>query len=306
MQKKHGFTIVELLITIVVIAILASLTIAGYSAIANRANTSARDSTVANILKVLEMEKVKKGWYDPTILMSNGSIRGGTIGPDDIVTLLKADLKPEHLKAPGTPDEIINGFVFNTDICPPYDWDNCDLVLDLPDDSTIPFDVPTDHPQGYSSWDDFYDFYYETFSQYWSSYADANPLPQNPSDEQINQFYEQLYTSFDTTYPDLAEGYNIESTRRVDVPLKSLYIVEILIDAPENSLDNRCMFTIYEYNPDTEQGVSCGEYDDSWNYINYSITGVKINYWTSAGNKWISKQIGTGNSTKAHYMEIPS
>ena len=47
--QAKGFTIVELLIVVVVIAILASITIISYNGIQNRAKTSASLSTVATI-----------------------------------------------------------------------------------------------------------------------------------------------------------------------------------------------------------------------------------------------------------------
>lgn len=50
-KNKHGFTIVELLIVVVVIAILAAITIVAYNGIQNRAKQSAAQSAVSQVSK---------------------------------------------------------------------------------------------------------------------------------------------------------------------------------------------------------------------------------------------------------------
>jgi type IV pilus assembly protein PilA len=50
--KARGFTIVELLIVIIIIAILAALTIVAYNGITTRANASRAKGNASNILKV--------------------------------------------------------------------------------------------------------------------------------------------------------------------------------------------------------------------------------------------------------------
>ena len=62
-QAQKGFTIVELLIVVVVIAILAAITIVSYNGITNRANASAAKSTAATLQKKAELYQSENGRY---------------------------------------------------------------------------------------------------------------------------------------------------------------------------------------------------------------------------------------------------
>ena len=62
-RKAQGFTIVELLIVIVVIAILAAISIAAYTNIQNRANDSAVKSDLAQFAKQIQLIYAEKGEY---------------------------------------------------------------------------------------------------------------------------------------------------------------------------------------------------------------------------------------------------
>lgn len=57
-QKPPGFTIVELLIVVVVIAILAAVTIVAYNGIQQRAKSSALQSSISQLAKRIEASKV--------------------------------------------------------------------------------------------------------------------------------------------------------------------------------------------------------------------------------------------------------
>lgn len=70
-QKTRGFTIVELLIVIVVIAILAAITIVSYNGIQQRARNAATISTiqqVSNLVLLYQTQMGKLPYEDSTTL----------------------------------------------------------------------------------------------------------------------------------------------------------------------------------------------------------------------------------------------
>lgn len=73
-NKQIGFTIVELLIVIVVIAILAAITIVAYNGIQNRANDTAIQNDLKSLAKKLELYNVDNGVYPV------GDTQLGTLG----------------------------------------------------------------------------------------------------------------------------------------------------------------------------------------------------------------------------------
>lgn len=62
-NKNSGFTIVELLIVVVVIAILSALAIVAYNGVQNRANDAAIQSDLANIAKKVKLYHAEYGVY---------------------------------------------------------------------------------------------------------------------------------------------------------------------------------------------------------------------------------------------------
>lgn len=60
-RKSKGFTIIELLIVVVVIAILAAITIVAYNGVISRARTSTVQSELATAARTLEAYKVSNG-----------------------------------------------------------------------------------------------------------------------------------------------------------------------------------------------------------------------------------------------------
>ena len=83
-RHNHGFTIVELLIVIVVIAILAAITIVAYNGIQNRARDAQRLSDITAIAKALESYKAQTGSY-PTAV--GNSVGGWEISSNQTETM---------------------------------------------------------------------------------------------------------------------------------------------------------------------------------------------------------------------------
>lgn len=69
--KQRGFTIVELLIVIVVIAILAAISIVAYNGIQNRAKNTAVQNDIRQVAKLIELYNADKGSYPSTGGMNN-------------------------------------------------------------------------------------------------------------------------------------------------------------------------------------------------------------------------------------------
>lgn len=77
-QKHSGFTIVELLIVIVIIAILAAITIVAYNGIQARARASAASSALTQAKRKLELYKVDNTTYPTTGNLANAGVADTT------------------------------------------------------------------------------------------------------------------------------------------------------------------------------------------------------------------------------------
>ncbi len=76
-SKKSGFTIVELLIVVVVIAILAAISIVAYAGIQNRANESSIKSIVNQAYKKVETHKTTNGAYPADLTIAGVAVAEG-------------------------------------------------------------------------------------------------------------------------------------------------------------------------------------------------------------------------------------
>ena len=77
--KQSGFTIVELLIVIVVIAILAAISIVAYNGIQNRAKVSSLNSALSQAAKKIAVWQVDNPGLSPTSLSLAGVSNSGNI-----------------------------------------------------------------------------------------------------------------------------------------------------------------------------------------------------------------------------------
>ena len=72
--RQPAFTIVELLIVIVIIAILAAITVVAYNGLQTRARASAASAALSQARKKLELYKVDNGSYPATGSLSTAGI----------------------------------------------------------------------------------------------------------------------------------------------------------------------------------------------------------------------------------------
>lgn len=112
-NKNYGFTIVELLIVIVVIAILASISIVSYNGIQNRAKATAATTTAKNVVTKAEMANTFKGSYPGTISDFNDNSEskitgsGLTLGTPDANT--GTNTVSYHKCTAGSPTAVVGG-----------------------------------------------------------------------------------------------------------------------------------------------------------------------------------------------------
>lgn len=85
-SRVRGFTIVELLIVIVVIAVLATIVIATYSGVQERARNASRQSDVKNAQKLVEIYKAENGSYPATTTNTQANWHAADVRTDSNCT----------------------------------------------------------------------------------------------------------------------------------------------------------------------------------------------------------------------------
>lgn len=87
-RKKYlwGFTIVELLIVVVVLAILAALVIVAYNGVQERARNSRRQSAINAAQKIVEVYSAENGEYPKTTTNPKANWRAADVRTDDNCT----------------------------------------------------------------------------------------------------------------------------------------------------------------------------------------------------------------------------
>jgi prepilin-type N-terminal cleavage/methylation domain-containing protein len=98
--KQRGFTIVELLIVVVIIAILAAITIVAYNGIQNRAKSSSIAASAASLQKKLEAYNIDQTAWPATVSVLTGAATSTVYYlPTGTVTQMAAD--PTTANLPG-------------------------------------------------------------------------------------------------------------------------------------------------------------------------------------------------------------
>ncbi|MEO8691409.1 MAG: prepilin-type N-terminal cleavage/methylation domain-containing protein, partial [Candidatus Saccharimonas sp.] len=118
-RRSPAFTIVELLIVIVIIAILATITIVAYNGITSRAHVSSLKSDLTNGSNLLEIAKTINGTYPSDLTTANNGQAFKSSGDNTPVynTNAAGDAYCLEVHYPTT-DPTTAYFVTNTDTSP--------------------------------------------------------------------------------------------------------------------------------------------------------------------------------------------
>jgi prepilin-type N-terminal cleavage/methylation domain-containing protein len=103
-RASQGFTIVEIIIAIIVVAILTTITIVSYSSIQQRSRDSERRNHVTQIRMALDKYYVENGEYPPAC-----SANGTSCSATNLGTYLKPYLPDIPINPRGTQYQYVRG-----------------------------------------------------------------------------------------------------------------------------------------------------------------------------------------------------
>lgn len=121
-QTHRGFTIVELLIVIVVIAILAAITIVAYNGIQTRAKAASTQSVVSSVIKKVEIYRSETGQMPTQAqLINNQSLSSTDTNSGPVAARL------DGLRVVIPQPNSVNGdsavrYIYSTTSCAWIDW----------------------------------------------------------------------------------------------------------------------------------------------------------------------------------------
>ncbi len=76
--KQQGFTLVELLIVVIILAILAAIIVPQFSAATDDANQSAYDTNIANLRAAVDLYRQQHAEYPGAVISGGGSCPAGS------------------------------------------------------------------------------------------------------------------------------------------------------------------------------------------------------------------------------------
>lgn len=117
MQKKNGFTFLEILVTTVIIGVMTAVIVVSYSSASKTTRDARRKKDLGNIQAALEIYKLQNGEYPDSSSCVSG---GGWTWPNCIAPLWIPGLDESYIPTiPVDPKGNVNGYIGSTTPNPP-------------------------------------------------------------------------------------------------------------------------------------------------------------------------------------------